>query len=284
MLKKRSFDLFHPTYYDPYFLEYLRGKPFVLTVHDMIHEKFANEFLRLKNKVILQKKELIKKARHIIAISESTKKDIIDIYQIPESKISVVYLGYKQIANNCFHESNFPDKYILYVGDRALYKNFQFFLKSISSYLKMEEDLYLVCVGGREFTYDEKELINKFELASKMIHYPKVSDDFIRAAYQNALGFIFPSLYEGFGLPVLEAFVNGCPAVLSNTSSLPEVGGDAALYFDPRNSESILESVRKIVTDIKLREELKQRGYSRLKKFSWQKCAEETKQVYQSII
>lgn len=280
-----NYDVFHPTYYDNYFLKYVSDKPFVLTVYDMIHEILSGKYLKRKKGFIDRKKILMNKAAHIIAISENTKKDIIDIYGIENSKISVVYLG-NSLDGSISGENNItlPENYLLYVGDRGAYKNFIFFIKSIKPLLNKEKDLFLVCAGSTAFSSKEKSIIAENGLTEKIVFFPLVDDQTLTHIYKKALCLVFPTLYEGFGIPVLEAFACGCPAVISNTSSLPEVGGDAVLYFYPEDADSILESVKKVVFDKEVQKELSEKGIEQLKKFSWKKCALQTRSVYQNII
>ena len=285
LLEKSDYDVFHPTYFDNYFINNLK-KPFVLTVYDMIYEIYSERFFKNTNRFIRKQKELINKATHIIAISENTKKDIIDICNIGEEKISVVYLGnsFNYTKSDIF-DLTLPEKYILYVGDRHIYKNYEFFLKSIKPLLIKDKDLFLICAGSVGLSSKEKQFLISNRLADKVIHLPLIDDKVLMNLYSRAFCFVFPTLYEGFGIPILEAFSCGCPAVLSNTSSLPEVGGDdAAVYFDPEDSESILEAVRNVISSSTQRDNLRQKGYEQLKKFSWRKCAVETKKVYESVI
>lgn len=285
ILKKSDFDIFHPTYYDNYFLKYIGKKLYVLTVYDMIHELFAEKIPQFHDITISWKKVLIEKASHIIAISQNTKKDIVDLYKIDENKITVVYLGNSFYFNESVKTNTLtPKNYILFVGNRSAYKNFEFFIKSIKPLLLKDKYLYLVCAGSVSFTTEEKFLLTQHGLTDKIIHFPLIDDTVLMNLYNGALCFVFPTLYEGFGIPILEAFACGSPAILSDTSSLPEVGGDAALYFDPEDTESILEAVKKVVYNRDLADNLRKKGYEQLKKFSWEKCAEQTLKVYSSLL
>jgi glycosyltransferase involved in cell wall biosynthesis len=279
-----DFDVFHPTYYDPYFLRHLGNKPFVLTVYDMIHELFRERFPEYDDATIPRKKELITRAAHIIAISQSTKNDIMNMYNIDEKKISVIYLGNSlQSENISKSELDMPSKYILYVGDRQAYKNFGFFLKAIKDLLIEDKNLQLVCAGSVPFNKSEQQQFQALGLQEKLTHFPLVDDATLLQLYKRASCFAFPSLYEGFGIPVLEAMTCGCPALLSNRSSLPEIGGDAARYFDPEDQESIADAVRSVLYDEQTANQMRQRGYERAKQFTWAKCAEETRQVYEAV-
>lgn len=282
-LKQQQFDVFHPTYYDPYFLKYIGNKPFVLTVYDMIHEKFSDMF-NSRDKTTEQKKILVEKATKIIAISQSTKKDLIELFGTDESKIEVVYLG-----NSMFPKANIsigyeiPKKYLLFVGSRGAYKNFERFIKSITELLNQDKELFVVCTGGGKFGNYEIKQFKELGISKQVLQF-NLDDDSLAYFYKNALAFIFPSLYEGFGIPVLESFACGCPLLCSNVSSLPEVAGDGAYYFDPYSEDSIRDAVLKVLEDTTLREDLISKGHERLEKFSWKQTAEQTKNIYESVL
>jgi glycosyltransferase involved in cell wall biosynthesis len=236
-------DIFHPTYYEDYYIPYIGDTPLVVTVFDMIHELFP-EHLPNENVTALtrKKKSVTLKARKIIAISESTKNDLCRLYGINPKKVIVIPLAN---SLNCMrssldfrHAKLLPEKYLLYVGTRNGYKNYRFFLSSIAPLFERYRDLFLVCTGV-PFTRDEIKLHAASGLEKKVLHKEAHSDATLSSLYMNAIALVFPSLYEGFGLPVLEAMHYGCPVIVSNTSSFPEVAGDAALYIDPRNADSI---------------------------------------------
>jgi Glycosyltransferase len=277
-----KYDIFHPTYYDPYFLKYLKTKPYVLTVYDMIHELFPDMFEG--DPTALQKKKVIECATKIIAISDNTKSDIIRFYDINPKKIEVIPLASSLQISTPDCSLNLPQKYILFVGNRGVYKNFAFFINSISSLLYTEKDLYLVCAGGGAFSDAELCFLEDLKIKMKVLHRPIINDCTLSQLYRNAILFAFPSLYEGFGIPVLEAFSCGCPVAASNCSSLPEVGGEAVKYFDPKNSDSIQQVVEEIVHNDSLQDSLRLRGYERLKLFSWEKTALNTKKVYDNLL
>jgi glycosyltransferase involved in cell wall biosynthesis len=284
-VQNADFDVFHPTYYDDYFVNKLRGKPFVVTFYDMIHEKFSSQFesLRSDTKIFDGKKRLLEHSSKIIAISETTKKDIIEIFDVDSSKIDVVYLGnslqYFDKGDNRLVEED----YILFVGNRTIYKNFIFFVTAIAPLL-IDNNLKLICAGGGNFSQEELDLLKRLKVEERVVFKQIVNDDVLANYYSNAVFFCFPSLYEGFGIPVLEAFACGCPALLSTGGSLPEIGADAALYFDPTNPDSLEKVAIKLISDRSLRQSLKEKGYSRLKEFSWDKTFQDHLNVYQSII
>ncbi|WP_321777751.1 glycosyltransferase family 1 protein [Sulfurimonas sp.] len=282
-IKMKNYDVFHPTYYDPYFLKYIGATPFILTVYDMIHEKFS-EFVSKNDLAANNKKILLEKASKIIAISENTKKDLIEIFKISAEKITVVHLATSMKINNDFKiKIKLPSKYILFVGTRQGYKNFSKFIKAVSKIIDKEMDLYILCVGAGKFTSDEINLFNELSIKDKVLQFD-LDDESLSQFYKNALMFVFPSLYEGFGIPILEAFACQCPLVCSNTSSFPEVAEDAAEYFDPYSELSIYQAIENVLENEEQRKLLVENGTKRLKYFSWEQTALETKKVYESTM
>jgi len=286
-LKKQDFDIYHPTYFNSDFLKYLKNKPFVLTVHDMTLEVLPEYFVfdkKAENTVKI-KKYLIEKAARIIAISENTKKDILKFTNIDERKIDVIYHGkpFKSVE----YKDNIdylPQKYILFVGQRSKYKNFVSFISSIAELLLNNEKLHLICAGGFNFNKTEKEIINSLNLTNKVIYTGIECENKLITLYKNALCFVFPSLYEGFGFPILEAFQCGCPLVCSNTSSFPEVAGEAACYFDPYDTESIKDAINKVLYNENLKQEMIIKGFLKTEKFSWESTQKNTKIVYEKVL
>lgn len=281
-LQAQDFDVFHATYYDDYFLPYLGEKPFVLTIHDMIHEIYP-EYFSLGDQTARRKRALALRAERIIAISDCTKKDIVQILGLPPEKVDVVYHS-NSIGCELEHRMtplNLPSRYLLFVGSRTGYKNFYSFFNSISPLLRKDETLHLVCVGAT-FSNTEMTFLDHHGLSGK-VHSRFVDDAELRALYAQALAFVFPSLYEGFGLPVLEAFSCGCAAILSDSSSLPEIGGNAAIYFDPKDANSICTNISKVIYSDQTRFELIELGYKRAKLFSWEKACKDTALVYRKV-
>lgn len=285
-LKKGAYDIFHPTYYDPYFLKNnLTSRPFVITFHDLIHEKFAARYpdvLTGIDEVIANRKIVLQKAACIIAVSNCTKRDVMEYYGVDGDRIHVTHLASSMTANGPARGSVYGD-YILYVGKRPAYKNFSGFIEAVQPLLQREKSLKVVCAGGGSFTHEETAHLNKLGIEKQVVQVA-IDDAHLATLYSNALFFVFPSLYEGFGIPVLEAFNVGCPAILSNVSSLPEVGGDAALYFDPANSEDILRKCEMFFYDPELRAAYREKGSRRAKDFSWERTVAQTLEVYQSVL
>ncbi len=283
-VSKQQFDIFHPTYYDPYFLNHLKGKPFVLTVYDMIHEIFSSQYSE-RDRTAENKRLLFAKASKIIAISQSTKRDILRLFpEISEDKIAVIYLANSVEKCDCPPpDVEAPEKYILFVGGRGRYKNFESFIKAIKPLITQDDDLKLVCVGGGQFKPKEKRFLSSLQVEDQIYQFD-VDDKSLASLYEKALALIFPTLYEGFGNQVLEALACHCPIVCSNTSSLPEVAGDAAVYFDPTSETSIRQAVVKVIYDEELRSFLVAKGLKQLEKFSWREIAQQTVNLYRSIL
>lgn len=283
-IRNGNYDIFHPTYYSPYFLKWIGHKPFVLTVYDMIHERFDE--LRNADRGIPERKRLLAGlASRIIAISENTRADLVRYFGIDPGKIDVIHLAASACTPATAGETTYPflpKKYLLFVGARTYYKNFQNFLRSVAPLLHQDEHMDVVCAGGGEFTPGENTLFGHLRILGR-VHRYSAPDSMLWHLYRNATAFVFPSLYEGFGIPVLEAFACGCPIAVSDTSSLPEIAGDASLYFDPLDEASIRSAVERIAYDKNLRERLVQKGFLRVREFSWEKTALETIQSYESI-
>ena len=281
ILNKENFDIFHPTYYDPYFLDHLK-KPLAITVHDMIHENYSHLFDD-SEKVIKQKKEVIEAADLIIAISKFTRQEIIRYYPHKADNIKVIYHGIPDepvIADS----APLPERFLLYVGDRlSTYKNFVPFATSIAELIRKEKDLYLICAGGGSFSKAEQSLFKGLGIASQTMQM-NVSDGLLAQLYQQAAAFIYPSLEEGFGLPMLEAFKYGCPIACSQTSCLPEVGGTAVSYFDPLNPEAIFCQTASLINNPDLRHQQIAEGRVQLNKFTFEQCYTETAAAYRTLL
>lgn len=278
-LNSQKFDVLHATYYDDYFLNLVQKKPFVITIHDMIYEAFP-EFFSPKDNLAQLKKSLAQKANKIIVVSESTKKDLLKFIKIDEQKIDVIPLASSFSIDNIVKHTP-RGKYLLYVGNRSIYKNFYFMLSSIRDLLKDHQNLKLICFGS-DFDKKEKAFLQNLQIEDK-IELVKGDDDTLIDLYKNALALVFPSYYEGFGIPIVEAFSCGCPVISSTSKSLMEVAHNAAIYFDPKNNKEIQDVIEKVINDENLRKNLTKMGFERNKTFSWEKTAQQTKQTYQSI-
>lgn len=276
---RSNYDVFHPTYFDPYFLSKIKNKPFVLTIHDMIPEKFP-QFFPVNYDLQNNKRLLAEKSSRIIAVSEMTKNDIINLYGIDSNKISVIYHGSSlNVSNN--KSINLPAKYILFVGVRSDYKNFISFYEAFIRICQKEKDLFLICTGNT-FTVEEKKMFENSGLLDRVMHY-YVEDSKLSELYSSATLFIFPSLYEGFGIPILEAFASRCPVLLSNIDCFVEVADEAAFYFNPLSVDSIYETLLFALENKEERENKIELGFKRLKDFTWKKAGQLMSNLYRTI-
>ncbi len=282
--KKKEYNVVHPTYYDTSFLKHIGNTPFVLTVHDMIHEKYAHtDLFKNDSTTSKNKRFLCEKASKIIAVSQNTKKDLIDIFQVDPCKIEVTHLGqsFENRNNKIMHELHLPDRYILFTGQRDGYKNFSRFAEAFAVLHARDKDLHLICTGPL-LSETETVLLRKLHVLDSVQHL-FVNDQQMKELYSKAALFVFPSEYEGFGIPVLESFACGCPIALSDASSFPEVAGSAGVFFDPKNVDSMVDAVSRILNSEKYRTEKIEEGYLQMQKFSWKKMAEETCAIYRGL-
>lgn len=276
-------DIFHETYYSmtdccPY------SAKRVLTVHDMIHEKFSNHFSQ-RDKTQQIKAHAVKKADHIICVSENTRQDLISLLNVSEEKISVVYHGYSLIPHNkVIKYVKIKKPFILYVGSRNGYKNFEGLLRVYSKSPLLKNRLSIVCFGGGNFSARESSLFESLHISQGNIEHVSGTDDVLAGLYASATVFVYPSLYEGFGIPPLEAMSFGCPVLSANVSSMPEVVGDAAKLYNPANETEMRIAIESVVSNPERAQALVERGYDRIKKFSWDKCARDTLNVYKKIL
>ena len=274
-------DIFHTTYYSENYK--INHNKIVVTVFDLIHEIFHDYYNQNKN--FLPKKNILEKSSHIICISESTKKDLINFYNIDPSKISVTYLAtnFKKLNLNFINKKEIDYQYFLYVGSRWKYKNFKKLLEVFHYNSHILKNYKIILFGGGNLDDNEINLIEKFNLDKKQIIQINGDEKTLKSLYANAKFFIYPSKYEGFGLPILESFSQECPVLCSNTSSIPEVAGDAAIYFDPNDTVSISNSIEKILASDQIRQFYINKGKERLNFFSWNKCAMETFKIYEKL-
>ena len=283
LLKEKKYDVFHPTFYDDYFLKYVGKKPFVLTVHDMIPELYP-QFYPENDFQVVKKRILIPKADHIIAVSNHTKKDLMRLFHIPEEKISVIYHGASTKPFVCSKATLFDFPYILYVGDRQFYKNFDLFIKACLPTLRKYKDIKVVCTG-KSFNKEEVALFQKEGVAERFVHKFVRSDQMMFDVYHNALVFVYPSAYEGFGIPILEAYKAGCPVMLNEASCFPEIAGNAAIYFHIGENGSDFAEQFDVFMSLSGQERghLLEKQKERLAVFTWQKAAHQLADVYEQF-
>ena len=276
-------DIIHETYYSRININYNKC-PLILTVYDMIHEKFKEDFSDKDNTATIKKKA-IKRADHIICISENTKKDLIEILNVEEMKISVIYLSDdKKYYLKTIKKDDRIKPYLLFVGNRKGYKNFNNFIKAVSLSKNLMHDFDIISFGSNKFENEELENIQKLGYKENQVQHKIGDDSILNVYYRNASALIYPSKYEGFGIPPLEAMTNECPVITSNCSSIPEICENAAEYFDPYDCESIKKSIEKVVYSNSRKIELIKLGKSRTELFGWKKCALSTDKVYKTVL
>lgn len=291
-LKENQISLFHgPSFVAPL----LKPCKYVVTVHDLSYYLFPKSLTgitRLYFSVFLPYS--LKKADKIIADSHSTKKDIMRLFRISETKIKVIHLGidklYTSVKNKRFlgeikTKYNLPQKFILFTGMLSPRKNLPRMLRAFSSIKKNGWPHKFVIVGAKGWLYDSIfAQVKKLNLEKEVIFTEYVPDKDLPAFYTLADLFMFSTLYEGFGLPILEAMACGCPVVTSTTSSMPEVAGKAALLVNPRDTKAIADAIESILRDKKLRNKLIKRGFRQIQNFSWKKTAKETLKIYEEVL
>lgn len=278
-----SYDIYHQTHYNNFGFKYIRnGKKIVTTIHDL-NFWVVPEFYEAGYKNYLPQKEMILKADIIVAVSHNTKKDLIDVFNVEESKIQVIHHGIEKTKL-----SNLPDQriieepYLLYVGSRYKFKNFDKMLAAFHLVNKEYSNLKLVCTGML-FNTNEKKILSDLNILASVLHF-SADDKTMAQLYRDAEMFVYPSYYEGFGMPILEAMVYECPVVLSNTSCFPEIAGEAGVYFDPHSVEDIVNKISLLIENKEYRKEMILKGGKQLEKFSWEKCVEEHINVYQALL
>lgn len=282
LLETKEFRIFHPTYFSNYYLDSISTLkiPYVITVYDLIHELFPDIFVE-QDEVKQNRFVLCNKASKILAISESTKQDLIRIYDINPSKIIVTPLAVSWIESK--YEEPEVENYILFVGDRWNYKNFKFLLLSISEILKIK-GIKLICIGSLDFSQEELSYIEELELEQFVFHVPFSNSEELKKYYRFAKLFVFPSLYEGFGLPILEAQSQRTPIACSNKGSLPEVAGNGAVYFDPYDKTSIFNVINEILDRKSLQQSIVKEGILNFRRFSWQNTSSKTLDAYREFL
>lgn len=276
-VKLHKFDIIHDTG-ESAKLHRFTNRPIVVTVHDMVPELFYQaDVARHKRRFAS-----FINADAIICVSENTKKDLLQLYPILATKpIRVIYHGHEDKLIQ--YKRLIQYDYILYVGSRyAEYKNFLFMLDALHGVL-LTRNIKLLCTGS-SFTKEERLRISRLNLDGSVECLGFVSDTELANLYHYALCFVYPSKYEGFGIPILEAFSHSCPACISNSSCFPEVAGDAAIYFNPNDSAEIRNAVLKLVDSEELRMNMVEKGRVRLTSFSWDKAAKLTESFYAELL
>jgi glycosyltransferase involved in cell wall biosynthesis len=275
------FDIYHPTLYRA--LPWVRRERIVVTHHDCIHERFPQLFSDAAS-IIKTKRKLFRQADAIICVSASSRADLLHFYDGLEEKSHVVHHGFSPLPppSDKGNATMSHAPYLLYVGSRAGYKNFALLLEAFSR-SGLAGKYHLVAVGGGPLTAKEEQSVAAFQLGASVTVIPKAGEELLAQAYRGAALFIYPSLYEGFGFPPLEAMSLDCPVLVNRTSSLPEICGDAAFYFE---SDDPGELSRSLVAVLENPEEMARKralGREQIKHYDWRRTAERTMGVYRSV-
>ncbi|MBU1992373.1 MAG: glycosyltransferase family 1 protein [Patescibacteria group bacterium] len=292
-LNKEKLDLMHFTHFNA---PLLYNKPFIVTIHDLTltlfpGQKMTNFTHRMAYHAVI--KHAVKKAKHVIAVSNNTKNDLGKFLKADTNKVSVVYEGiapeFKPIKGHKLElvrgKYDIQKPFLLYTGVFRSHKNLVNLVKAFAVIRKNYKlDIQLVITGREDKYYPEvKNTIEQLGLQNEIVMPGLVPEEDLISLYSTATIYVFPSLYEGFGLPPLEAMQCGTPVVCSNASCMPEVCGDAVLFFNPNDLSDIAEKVHTLYKDKNLQKKLIKKGLEHVQKFSWEKMAKETLKLYNSV-
>jgi glycosyltransferase involved in cell wall biosynthesis len=298
MIRRWHSDVVHETYFQQQRASSDKS-PRVVTVFDMIAELDAQQLttqpIDFKN---TDKYKAVQRADHVICISEHTRQDLVRLFDVQKNKLSVIHLGCDlppkepptDRASGSASDSvpalnpKPPRPFLLYVGLRAGYKNFAGMIKAIAASSMLMKDFDLIAFGGGDFTLVEQQIFNSLGFDPQQVRQESGTDQDLNLLYRRAAAFIYPSTYEGFGLPPLEAMAMQCPVVSSHTSSMPEVIGDAAEFFNPNDIDSIKVAIEQVVFSEERKQDLIRKGNQRVTQFAWSTCAEKTLSVYQALL
>ena len=275
-------DVVHETYYSEKRFAPI-GSKIVLTVFDMIHERFP-ECFSPRDSTSRRKAIAVKRADHLICISKQTRDDLIDLLGVDPAKITVVHLGFSLTKPPAKKVQQITRPYLLYVGNRDGYKNFDALLAAYAANSALQRDYDLIVFGGGILTTQERKLIDRLGIRADRIQHLGGDDTVLASLYRSAALFVYPSCFEGFGIPILEAMSFDCPVVCSNAGSIPEVASNAAELFDPRSPNDLEKAIERVLNNTSLRQTLIMAGRERIKLFSWEQCSRETLEVYRRTL
>ncbi len=283
LLKMSPPDVVHETYYPSKSCVPTRCKV-ITTIHDMIYEKFRSSF-SANDKTSARKRAAVARADRVICVSENTRKDLIDIFSVDPGKVTTIHHGVAT-AGPAHTRKPVTDSrpFFLYVGQRSGYKNFANLLLAYGSSRIINENFDLVAFGVDPFNAEERAAIRASGLDLTRVRHLTGNDDVLDQLYRSATALFYPSLYEGFGFPPLEGMLRGCPVACSNTSSIPEIVGDAGLYFDPTDVDAIRQALETLGSSVSARSNLIELGLARATHFSFDQCAAQTIEVYESAL
>ena len=280
IIKKENPEIVHKTYFSNKKISTKAKK--IITYYDLTHELFSS---KKNEKFIELKKQNAIDSDHIICPSNKVKQDIIEFHGFNPSKISVTYFSsdFKKINQLGLTGKKKLSNYLLFVGSRSGYKNFERFIKAFSISKKLTKDFKILVFGGENKKIEGVHLLKKYNLNENLIKFVYGTNSELNDIYKHVSALIYPTMYEGFGIPIIEAMRNGCPVICSNGGALREIGGEGLFYFEPTNVEDICHTIEKVVYSDLLLKKLVEYGFSRCDLFSWSKCAKETFEIYKNI-
>jgi glycosyltransferase involved in cell wall biosynthesis len=258
----------------------------VATVHDMVFELFPQFYNGPNFDLFRQRKRLsVQRADAVICVSDTTRQDVLRLYELDADKVHVVHNACSDIfrrldGTEVPASSQIEQPFLLYIGNRARYKNFDVLAKAYSLWHRRKE-VALVLVGGKSFSESEQQLMEKLAIAKQVKLLSNIDDETLCYLYNRALAFVYPSVYEGFGMPLLEAMACGCPIIASCIPSTVEVAGNSTIYFDPSEEDDLLNALDTALSEGRNSERI-QAGLERVKFYSWDKTAAQTLEVYRS--
>lgn len=275
-------DIVHNTFYLPHGLDGRRKGKRIVTIHDMIPELMPRTRRRLD--FLTLKERYVRSADQVICVSEATKQDLLKVYGLIDAPIHVIHHGVNSQFRPAIPRVDFlPERYILFVGHRHQYKDADVLFRAFAEVARSHLDITLLCVGGNGLSRSETQLLEELGVRER-VSQRFLSDELMASAYANAEVFVFPSHFEGFGLPVLEAMASGAPTILARATSLPEIGADAALYFEPGAVDELAAQITSVLNDATLKKVLISMGLDRAELFTWETAAERTAAVYREAL
>lgn len=276
-----TFDIYHTMLYRA--IPFVHRRSLIVTHHDCTHERFPQLFHNAAF-IIEKKRKLFRAANAILCVSQSSQLDLQHFYDVPAEKTFVIHHGFSPLPappEVAEVTSERMEPYLLYVGSRSEYKNFSLLLEAFSRG-GLAADYRLLVIGGGDFTPEEQAKLNALGLANRVRLIARANEAALAAAYRQAALFVYPSMYEGFGFPPLEAMSLGCPVLVNRTSSLPEICGDAAFYFDQTDAEELARVLATTLDDASGRAAKRQLGEERVKLYDWALTAAKTLDVYRA--
>jgi len=293
-LRRAGANLFHAPHY---VLPPMTPCRSVVTIHDCIHLRFP-QYLPSRLGYAYARSSLwvaAHRSARVLTVSEASKRDILEYFRVPESKVTVIY----NAIDERFHEEppadevmrvqeryQLTDPFILYAGNIKPHKNLERLIEAFHMVRRGElEHIKLLIIGDEISKYATlRRAVHRYKLHKHVRFFGFVPDATLAILYRLARVFVFPSLYEGFGLPPLEAMASGTPVITSNLSSLPEVVGDAAMLIDPYQPDAIAGAMRRVLQDERLRDDMRERGLARVREFSWARSVKQVREIYDEVL